>query len=342
MLIFTKSSLILVRRFLFTYISVLFLLSACGVGNKDEANSCVWEMQPVFGVCDTVNIDTMDIKNPFIAYNHKADMYYMTGDGGYVWKSKDLHVWAGPYIVLAYDTTSWLGTSPVIKSPEIRKFANKYYYMATFETTEHCSCEILVADSIAGPYKTIDGGKYLLDVNEVAINPTFCSDGHENGYMIYNHSGEQNGDGTVQIVLLDNDFKRRLGEAYVMFTASEIAWSHKMENGERQFSPVLESPYLFYSGDEGMGMLFMACNGNEKAIGVAYSETGTLNGPWVVEEDPLLKGFDSVAMFDDYDGTPVMVVSKDTVINGVEKTVPKLIKTDLQFEKLKIKGYYKF
>ena len=146
MTIFTKSSLILVRRFLFTYISALFLLSACGVGNKDKVNSCVWEMQPVFGVCDTVDIDTMDIKNPFIAYNHKADMYYMTGDGGYVWKSKDLHVWAGPYNVLAHDTTSWLGTSPVIKSPEIRKFANKYYYMATFETTEHCSCEILVAD----------------------------------------------------------------------------------------------------------------------------------------------------------------------------------------------------
>ena len=125
-------------------------------------------------------------------------------------------------------------------------------------------------------------------------------------------------------------------------TASEIAWSHKMENGKRHFSPLLESPYLFYSGDEGMGILFTAYNGNEKAVGVAYSETGTLNGPWVVEEEPLLKGFDSVAMFDDYDGTPVMVVSKDTVINGIEKTVPKLIKTDLQFEKLKIKGYYKF
>ena len=342
MTIFTKSSLILVRRFLFTYFSMLFLLSACSVGDKNVANSCIWEMQPVFGVCDTVNIDTMNIKNPFIVYDRKADMYYMTGDEGLVWKSKELHLWIGPYNVLVHDTASWLGTSPVITSPEIHKFANKYYYMATFETAEHCSCETLVADSITGPYKTIDSRNYLLDVDEIAVNPTFCSDEFKNGYMIYNHSGEQNGNGTVQIVLFAKDFERRLGEAYVMFSASKIAWSHKNVNGERQFSPVLESPYLFYSGDEGLGILFTAYNGDDKAIGVAYSETGTLNGPWVVEEEPLLRGFDSVAMFDDYDGTLVMVASKDTVINGVEKTVPKLIKTDSQFEKLKIKGYYKF
>lgn len=340
MTIFTKSSLILVRKSLFTYICVLLFLSSCG--DKNVTNSCMEVMQPVFGVCDTVNIDTMDVKNPYIVYDHKTDMYYMTGDKGFVWNSKNLHQWVGPYNVLEYDKTSWLGASPAIESPEIHKFANKYYYMATFETSEHRSCETLVADRITGPYKTINSKNHLLDVKEIAANPTFCSDEFGNGYMIYNSSDEQNSDATVQVIMYGKDFGYRLGEAFVMFKTSQIPWSCKLENSNRIASSLLESPFIVYSGEDGFGVLFTAYAGEEKAVGVAYSGTSTLNGPWVIEEEPLLKGFNSVSMFDDYDGTPVMVVGKDTVINGVGKSVPQLIKTDLQFEKLKIKGYYKF
>lgn len=318
----------------------LFMLSACGVGNKEK--EYVWEMQPAFGVCDTVAIDTMDIRNPFITYDNNANVYYMTGDGGYVWKSSDMRMWLGPYNVLNHDTASWLGATPVIKSPEIHKVANKYYYMATFETAEFCSCATLVADEITGPYRTIDNTSFLLDNRERAAHPTFCSDERDAGYMIYNHLGEQNGNGTVQIILYNNNFARRLGEAYTMFSASQIPWSARDKNGKREFSPVVESPFFFSSGKEGLGVLFVAYCGDEKAVGAAYSETGTLNGPWIVEDAPLIKGFNSVALFNDYDGTLVMVAGKDTIMNGVEKSVPKLIKTDSQFEKLQIKGYYKF
>ena len=335
-----KVVLFLVNRVVFTYVWVVLLLVACGVNNKKD--TAQWNMLPVFGECDTVSIDTMDVVNPFIAYDDKTDMYYMTGDNGYVWKSNELHQWVGPYSVLCQDTASWLGAKPAVTSPEIHKFANKYYYMASFEAAGYRSCATLVADSITGPYKTIDSKNFLLDEKEVAAHPTFCSDEYSNGYMIYNHLGEQNGDGTVQIVLYNDNFGRRLGEAYVMFTASQIPWSFRSVERKSEFSPVLESPFMFYSGDEGLGVLFTAYAGDEKAIGVAYSETGTLNGPWIVESEPLLKGFNSVSLFSDYDGTLVMLAAKDTIVNGVKKSVPKLIKTDSQFEKLQIKGYYKF
>ena len=331
----------MVRKVVFTYIWALFLLTACGVGNRN-VNLDEWEMQPVAGVCDTVSIDTMDIRNPFIIYDRKANLYYMTGDKGYVWKSEDMNIWDGPYNVLAYDTASWLGASPVITSPEIHKFADKYYYMATIETAEHHSCATFVADKITGPYKTIDSKSFLLDTTEVAGFPTFCKDEYNYGYMIYNHLGEQNGDGTVQVVMLSEDCGRRLGEAYVMFNASQVPWSYKVENGKRVASPLMESPDIVYSGNDGFGVLFTACVGEEKAVGVAYSETSTLDGPWIIEEEPLLRGFESASVFDDYDGTPVMVVTKDTIMNGVRKSVPRFFKTDLQFEKLQIKGNYKF
>ena len=332
----------MVKKVVFTYICSLYILLACGVGNNGKGNFCEWEMQPVYDECDTVSVDTMDIGNPFVVYIQKSDAYYMTGDGGHVWKSKDLRSWVGPYNVLAQDTTSWLGVSPTVLSAEIHKFAGKYYYMATFVTDGYHSCATLVADDIEGPYRTIDNKCFLLDVSEKSAHPTFSTDVFKKGYMIYDHLGEQCGDGTVQVVLYDDDLGRRLGEAFVMFTASQVPWSYRNVNGERVASPILESPFMFYSGDEGYGTLFVARIDDEKAIGVAYSETGTLNGPWIVEDEPLLKGFESVSLFTDYDGTLVMVAGKDTIVDGVKKSVPRFIKTDSQFEKLQIKGYYKF
>jgi hypothetical protein len=38
----------------------------------------------------------------------------------------------------------------------------------------------------------------------------------------------------------------------------------------------------------------------------------------------------------------VLVASNDTVVDGVAKSVPQLLKLDMQFNKLKIEGHYKF
>ena len=343
-----------------TYILSLFLLTSCGTRNTQDCNSGDNSngMLPTVGgqPVVTVLIDTMDIRNPYILFEQKSNMYYMTGDGGAMWTSKNLHEWSGPFNVLQHDTLSWIGAEPIITSPEIHKYGNKFYYMATFErndiivkgydgkTFPRRSCTILVADNITGPYRTIDRDCDLLDIHEMAAHPTFCTDELNAGYMIYNNLAEQNGDGTVQIVRFTDDLGRRMGEAYVMFTASQNPWSGTETNGRKEFSPVMEAPFLFVTEGEGMGILFTTYIYDKKAIGVAYTEPGHgLNGPWNIEPEPLMKdGVGGAMMFRDYDGTLVMTAGKDTVINGVEKCVPKLMKMDQQFEKLELKGYYKF
>ena len=42
------------------------------------------------------------------------------------------------------------------------------------------------------------------------------------------------------------------------------------------------------------------------------------------------------------DGTKVLVVGKDTIVDGVAKSVPQLFKLDMQFDRLKIEGHYTF
>ena len=179
----------------------------------------------------------------------------------------------------------------------------------------------------------------------MAAHPTFGVDPYGVSYMIYTHQGEQNGDGTVQIVRFSKELNQRVGEAFIMFSASKNPWSGEVVDGVRCFSPIMEAPFLFFTEDDGMGILFTSYIGGEKAIGVAYTQTGEYgyNGPWVVESQPLLKGnVGSASIFRDYDGTLVMAVAKDTIINGVAKSVPQLFKLDMQYDKLKIEGHYKF
>ena len=335
-----------------------FMLVACGGNDKGAVQGDAWTLAPPAGVAlDTVLMDDMEMNNPFIRYEREDDCYYMVGDGGYMWVSSNLRSWVGPYDVLCQDTASWIGAEPVITSPEIHKFGGKYYYMATFERPDvmvpdaegrpfaRRSCVALVADDIRGPYRTIDRGSSLLVESEMAAHPTFGVDHLGASYMIYTHQGEQNGDGTVQIVRFSDDLGRRVGEAYIMFSADENQWSGNVVDGERRFSPVMEAPFLFITDEKEMGILFTSYIGCEKAIGAGYTQTGEYgyNGPWTVEQQPLLTGgVGSASIFTDYDGTKVLVVGKDTVADGIVKCRPQLFKLDMQFDKLKIEGHYKF
>ena len=340
-----------------TYILGLLMLVACGDKKGGAQDSCTVAAPSSAFVPDTVLVDTMDVKNPFVCYERGDDCYYMVGDGGCVWMSKDMHLWTGPYDVLEQDTASWIGASPVITSPEIHRFNGKYYYMATVERPDaviagadgrpfaHRSCVTLVADDILGPYRTIDPDSKLLDESEMAAHPTFGVDPLGTSYMIYTNQGETNGNGAVQIIRFSKDLSSRVGEPYVMFSAAENPWSGKVVDGVKHFSSIMEAPFLFFTGQGGMGILFTSCVGGEKALGVAYTETGEYgyNGPWVVEPQPLLAGgVGSASVFRDYDGTMVLAVSKDTVIDDVSKSVPQFYKLDMQFDKLKIEGHYKF
>ena len=44
-------------------------------------------------------LDSISLSDPCILADKKTNMYYMTGTGGFLWKSKDLKYWDGPYQV---------------------------------------------------------------------------------------------------------------------------------------------------------------------------------------------------------------------------------------------------
>jgi beta-xylosidase len=83
-----------------------------------------------------VPLDSIRLSDPFILPVKETSMYYMTGTGGMLWKSKDLKKWTGPYKVVQTDPDSWMGKNPMIWAAELHHYKGKYYYFATFTNRE--------------------------------------------------------------------------------------------------------------------------------------------------------------------------------------------------------------
>ena len=337
------------------FMLLIAILASCGMSTKNSENGV---LRTADGApARTVAIDTMELRDPFVYFDKRENTYYMTGTVGNVWTSKNLRLWEGPYNVLQLDTTMWMGANPVIWAPEIHEFNKKFYYMATFTRPDviidkvagrdipRRSCQLFVADNIKGPYKPIQAERPLLRADQPSLDATFCSDELGAGYIIYSHEWIQNWDGTVQIIRLTDDFAKQMGEPYVMFTASQNPWSSGVDSlGNKSFCPVMDGPFLFDTDGLELGILFSTYIDGEYAVGVAYTEKNHgLNGPWHIEPEPLLRDNNGhPMMFNTFDGTLVMAVHKDTVINNRRTSGPRFIEMDDQFDKLKIKRYYKF
>jgi hypothetical protein len=290
-----------------------------------------------------IAVDSMDVRNPFIIYERNRNLYYMTGDGGYMWTSEDMRVWKGPYNVIEPGAGAWMGESPSVFSPEIYRHNGKYYYLASFGITSEgdgqngtAACGVLVADDIFGPYRSIEGSKPLTDVGGTACWPTLTSDGEHSNLFLYVEPADGDSGAEVKILMLADGQEKVLGEPFVLLESSRLPWGGK----------VIESPDVFFTEEGSLGMLFTSIKNGRSVIGVAYSlmELGhPLNGPWVVEEKPLVEeNAGGASMFTDYDGTKVLVMHKETEMGGLKRYVPRFLKMETQFEKLQNKGYHIF
>lgn len=332
------------KNHILKYMTLLALATTIA-GCKPSATA-EWSMKTPDGVRPTTAlIDTMDVSNPFIYLDKTSLTYYMTGDGGYVWTSKNLKEWNGPYNVLKYDSAVWYGKSSQITAPEIHKFNNKYYYVATFaqnNADNRRSCEILVSDSICGPFVPVNEKQPLMNVEYLAQSPTFITDEYGWSYIIYSRTNYNETDAATQIIMLTKDCAEQIGDPFTMFKASQNSWYSSNGQPGEGCSTMLDGPFLFDTEGRELGILFTSEKEGATAVGVAYTEKDHgLNGPWHIEPTPLLAGgYGQPMLFNDYDGSLVMALHKDTVVNGRKKTIPVLFEMDSQYEKLVIKSKY--
>tara|TARA_B100001079_G_scaffold163702_1_gene140415 strand:- start:799 stop:1809 length:1011 start_codon:yes stop_codon:yes gene_type:complete len=289
-----------------------------------------------------IPIDSIRLSDPFILADKNTQTYYMTGTGGKLWKSKDLKLWDGPFTVVETDPDSWMGKRPMIWAAEIHQFKDKYYYFATFTNREviidtvkgnkieRRASHILVSDSPEGPYKPMEDKTYL-PADKPTLDGTFWIDKDNKPYMVYCYEWLQNWDGTIEKIQLKPDLSGSIGEGELLFKASDSPWSkERTEDGKIKPNKVTDGPFLFETQTGKLGTLWTSWVFGDYVQGVAYSESGTLDGPWIQEKDPITPpNFGHGMMFKTFEGKLLMALHSHRVgARGNYIRIPALLEVD--------------
>jgi hypothetical protein len=226
-----------------------------------------------------------------------------------------------------------------------------YYYFATFtnqevkidtvrgNVIERRASQVLRADNPMGPYRTFGDATYL-PANRPTLDGTYWKDSDGKPYMIFCGEWLQNWNGTMEKIELKSDLSGTIGEPKVLFRASDSPWSReKNDKGEITWNKVTDGPFLFRTATGRLGMVWTSWVYDVYTQGVAYSESGTLDGPWIQEPNPITPpGFGHSMLFQRFDGQWMMSVhhhSKDD--RGRTVRIPHLFNVDLSGDKLIIK-----
>jgi hypothetical protein len=302
-----------------------------------------------FEIRKNVPLDSIWLSDPYIIADKPTNMYYMTGTGGLLWKSKNLKFWDGPYQVTQTDPNSWMGARPMIWAAEIHPYKGKYYYFATFtnqaehiDTVEGTAIErrashILMSDKPDGPYVPMADPTYL-PANKPTLDGTFWIDKDGKPYMIYCYEWLQNLNGTIEKIELKPDLSGSVGNGQLLFRASDSPWSReKDKNGNDRPNKVTDGPFVFQTASGRLGMIWTSWIYDVYTQGVVYSESGTLNGPWIQEEEPITPpNFGHGMLFYTLDGKLLMSVHSHKEVNDRYMRVPHLFEASLSGNKLVI------
>lgn len=290
--------------------------------------------------------DSINLSDPCILADSATQTYYMTGTGGRLYTSKDLNTWIGPYPVAETDPNSWMGFNPQIWAAELHHYKGKYYYFATFTNNAvkidtvrgnvipRRASHILVSDKPTGPYRPMADSTYL-PANQPTLDGTFWVDTDGKPYMIYCGEWLQNWDGTIEKIQLKPDLGGSIGQGTILFRASASPWSREVENGKVRPNKVTDGPYLFRTGTGRLGMIWTSWVDDIYTQGVAYSQSGTLDGPWLQEPKPITPpNFGHGMLFRTLDGKWLMSVHSHKSVNGRYIRIPHLFEVDLSGDKL--------
>lgn len=296
-----------------------------------------------------VPLDSIILSDPCILADKKTNMYYMTGTGGLLWKSNDLKLWEGPYNVVKTDPESWMGRTPMIWAAELHSYKGKYYYFATFTNRavkidtvqgneiERRASHVLVSDNPDGPYVPMQDPIYL-PAEKPTLDGTFWVDTDGKPYMIFCHEWLQNWNGTMEKIELKPDLSGSLGESKILFRAKDAPWSREVyKDGKVGPNKVTDGPYLFRTATGRLGMIWTSWIDDIYAQGVAYSKSGTLDGPWVHEKELITPhNFGHGMLFKTLDGRNLMSVHSHKSVNGRYIRIPHLFEVDLSGDKIVI------
>jgi len=255
--------------------------------------------------------------------------------GGVVYKSKDLKIWSGPYVVFEVPDGSWADPSAGVWAPEVHIYRGKYYLFATLnnykqpipiklqpsdarnqthiEVTyggvgQHLrGTQVFASDSPLGPFQPISD-KAIPPADVMSLDGTLYVE-DKTPYMVYAHEWIQLVDGNMEAIAMTPDLKNAAGDPFFLFKASDAPWlddRHDAVNTPQVY--VTDGPELYRTRKGKLLMLWSSYDKGSYVEALAHSVTGKLAGPW--KQDGILVDNDSGhgMMFHAFDGRLMLVL----------------------------------
>lgn len=243
---------------------------------------------------ESVPLDSIQIRDPFILPDASDKTYYMFGtnrpnalyqsEGFDTYLSKDLKNWEGPYPAFHPGENFW-GMSN-FWAAECHAYKGKYYLFGTVRAAADSllGTAIFVSDTPKGPYRQHSKGR-VTPAGWNALDGTLHVDRDGNPWMVFCHEWTQVGDGTIEAVRLTRDLKKAAAAPVTLFRASQAPWVRSHQPGKAFY--VTDGPFIYENSDGQLLMLWSSFTEQGYAIGVARSADGGILGPWEQIAQPL-------------------------------------------------------
>jgi beta-xylosidase len=246
----------------------------------------------------TINLSDIRVRDPFIVADRASKTYYLyaqcgnrqnndsLGLGVEVYASKDLVKWSAPRLAFERPKSGFWGGSD-IWAPEVHQFGKGYFMFVTFPgRAGGRGTQILRADRPEGPFQIL-GDSANTPPEEQCLDGTPWIDEHGVHWMVYCNEWTSIKDGTVRAVPMTDDWTARKGESILLFRASEAPWVRTIQPGKF----VTDGPFLHRAKSGKLLMIWSSfVKGHGYGVGQAISKSGSVAGPWVHLEKPLVGG----------------------------------------------------
>ncbi len=237
----------------------------------------------------------INIRDPYILvhegkyylYGTRSETCWGEADGFDCYVSSDLENFEGPIEVFHRpegffaDRNYW--------APECYALGGAFYFVTTLGAKDRpMGIYVLRADSPTGPFSPYAGRLTPEDWN--------CIDGtlyfeNDTPYLFFSRSQQGAEDGDFVMLALAQDLKSAVSEPVTLFTAKEAPWAKPFPFAKQEFGIdemyFSDGPNLMKLEDGRLYMIFSSWSTNGYAVGVAVSESGSVHGPWTLQERPL-------------------------------------------------------
>ncbi len=273
-----------------------------------------------------ISRENLYVRDPYVWVDRESQTYYLyaareypDGKGGMrvgvgVHTSKDLESWSSGYPVFTVIEGAWAEAD--VWAPEMHQINDKYYLFVTLTSDDLLGpprdgrkqpkrgTQIMVADSPIGPFVPFVDRPHT-NLGWMTLDGTpWQEDGQ--WWLVYCHEWAQIVDGTMDLIRLKDDLSATVGRNTVLFKASDAPWVVSLaefSQGKHAHGFITDGPWMHFTQSGRLAMIWSSFTTTGYAVGLAYSESGSIRGPWVQDPQPLLNANGGHGMiFRDLDG----------------------------------------